>query len=269
MDNSQIFSGKWALILGGSSGFGMATIKKLAQNGMNIVSLYREMSKGDKSTKSKYQELSKNHKVSILPYNLNALDEEKMTEFVKEIKEIEDNQIRFDVILHSIARGNLKPLVNKEANEENWLSKEDIEGTTYAMGTSLLFWVRSLYKNGLIEQKAKILALISEGVDKYWETYAAVAIAKTTLLSLAKYMAVEFGKLGFTTNLIQAGITQTPSFEMIKDSEKLATFAANRNPLGRLTQPEDIANVIYLLCQPESNWINGSVIYVDGGEHCL
>lgn len=267
MDNGHIFSGKWALILGGSSGFGLATIQKLAKHGMNIVTIYREMSKSDRNTKSKFSELSKEYNISIMPFNMNALDKEKMDEFVKKIKEL--NSIKFDILLHSIARGNLKPLISKNAEEDQWLSKEDLEGTTYAMGTSLLFWVRNLFQNGLMHNKAKILALISEGVDKYWETYAAVAIAKTTLVSLAKYMAVEFGKFGFTTNLIQAGITQTPSFEMIKDSEKLATFAANRNPLGRLTEPDDVANVIYLLCQPEANWINGSVIYVDGGEHCL
>jgi enoyl-[acyl-carrier protein] reductase III len=38
--------------------------------------------------------------------------------------------------------------------------------------------------------------------------------------------------------------------------------------MGRMTKPEDVANVIYLLCTDEAFWINGSVIHVDGGEHC-
>lgn len=269
MNQSQLFSGKWALILGGSSGFGWATIQKLAKNGMNIVALYREMSKRDKAVKADLEQLAVANNVTILPYNVNALDEAKMLELISDLKAFTDQDIRFDIVLHSIARGNLKPLIDKNTTANEWLSIEDIEGTTFAMGTSLLLWIRKLYEHQLLATKARVLALISEGVDKYWDTYAAVAIAKTALVSLAKYMAVEFGKLGIRTNLIQAGITQTPSFAMIKDSEKLATFAADRNPLGRLTLPEDVANVVYLLCQPEANWINGSVIYVDGGEHCL
>jgi NAD(P)-dependent dehydrogenase (short-subunit alcohol dehydrogenase family) len=45
-------------------------------------------------------------------------------------------------------------------------------------------------------------------------------------------------------------------------------LTADRNPLGRPTRVEDIANVIYLLCMDEASWINGSLIHVDGGEHC-
>jgi len=54
---------------------------------------------------------------------------------------------------------------------------------------------------------------------------------------------------------------------MIPNSDKIKAFAAKRNPYKRLTTPEDVANVVYLLCQPEAQWINGSIIPVDGGEH--
>jgi len=68
--------------------------------------------------------------------------------------------------------------------------------------------------------------------------------------------------------LIQAGITATPSLKRIPDSETLLKTTASRNPLGRMTEPADVANVIYLLCTDEAAWINGTVIHVDGGEHC-
>ena len=51
--------------------------------------------------------------------------------------------------------------------------------------------------------------------------------------------------------------------------EKLITEGKKRNPMGRLTKPGDVADVIYLLCTDEAFWINGSLIHVDGGEHCL
>ena len=63
--------------------------------------------------------------------------------------------------------------------------------------------------------------------------------------------------------------TETPSLKKIPGSNKLVQFAHDANPLGRITMPEDVANVIYLLCSKEASWINGALIHVDGGEHCL
>jgi len=81
-------------------------------------------------------------------------------------------------------------------------------------------------------------------------------------------MAVEFATYGLKTNVIQAGVTETASLKKIPGSDKLIKAGIKRNPLGRITKPEDVAGVIYLLCTDESFWINGAIIHVDGGEHC-
>ena len=67
--------------------------------------------------------------------------------------------------------------------------------------------------------------------------------------------------------MIQAGVTNTPALRAIPGSDQLKAQARLRNPGGRLTRPEDVAGVIYLLSQDEASWINGEVIRVDGGEH--
>jgi enoyl-[acyl-carrier-protein] reductase (NADH) len=137
------------------------------------------------------------------------------------------------------------------------------------MATSMLDWARVLLKEELFETDARVIGLTSDGAHKYWEGYAAVSIAKASLESLATYMAVELSKFGVKTNLIQAGITATSSLKKIPGSDKLIKHAKEKNPSGRITEPEDVANVIYLLCTKEATWINGSLIHVDGGEHCL
>jgi enoyl-[acyl-carrier protein] reductase III len=154
------------------------------------------------------------------------------------------------------------------AGSNETLSVEDIQYTTYAMSTSLLDWSRELLTAGLFQTDGRIVGLTSEGAHKHWDGYAAVSIAKSSLESLSTYMAVELGRFGLKTNLIQAGITETPSLNKIPGSEKLVQIAKERNPLGRITQTKDVADVIYLLCTDEAAWINGSVIHVDGGEHC-
>jgi NAD(P)-dependent dehydrogenase (short-subunit alcohol dehydrogenase family) len=279
MDKKLQFSGLWAIILGGSSGFGFATVEKLALHGMNIAVLYRETSLAEKQLKEKFIKIASSNAVTILPYNINALDNSGRALFIKDFT-AHSGKNSVKLLLHSIARGNLKPLtINQtaisaagnlvEADDVfNVLSAEDIQLTTYAMSTSLLDWTRLLLNADLFHTDGRIIGLTSEGAHKYWEGYAAVSIAKASLESLAQYMAVEFSTYGLKTNIIQAGVTATSSLKRIPGSEKLIEMCTKRNPFGRMTKPNDVACVIYLLCTDESFWINGSIIHVDGGEHC-
>jgi enoyl-[acyl-carrier protein] reductase III len=272
-NNKKQFSDEWAIILGGSSGFGLAAIEKLGLHGMNIAVLYRETATEEKLLKEKFSHLATDSGITILPFNINALDATGRKLFIEQFIATVGKKNSVRLLLHSIARGNLKSLVVlqdpglKENNET--LSIEDIQLTTYAMSTSLLDWARLLLKEELFCQDARIVGLTSEGAHKFWEGYAAVSIAKASLESLTTYMAIELGKYGLRTNLIQAGITETPSLKKIPASKKLIEMSIARSPLGRMTRPEDVANVIYLLCTDEASWINGAVIHVDGGEHCL
>jgi enoyl-[acyl-carrier protein] reductase III len=270
MDKNLQFKGLWAVVLGGSSGFGYAAVEKLAKHGMNVAVLYRENKASDRALKENLAKIAETNSTTILPYNINALDTAGRELFIKEFADISKKH-SIKLLLHSIARGNLKPLTikdNKEDSEYNILSIDDIQMTTYAMSNSLLDWARSLLKAGLFHGDGRIIGLTSEGAHKYWESYAAVSIAKASLESLAKYMAVEFAPYGLKTNVIQAGVTETSSLKMIPGSEKLLEMGIKRNPLGRMTKPDDVAGVVYLLCTDESFWINGSIIHVDGGEHC-
>lgn len=264
-NNSQQFKNLWAVILGGSSGFGFAAIEKLVKHGMNIAVLYRETAQIEKALLPKLDELAKINNVQILPFNINALDESGRLKFIEAFSKSINQKNCVRLLLHSIARGNLKPLFNAD---DNLLTADDIDLTTYAMSNSLLDWTRLLLKENLFSTDARIIGLTSQGAHTYWSGYAAVSIAKSSLESLAKYMAVELAKYGLKTNLIQAGITKTPSLKRIPGSDELIKYAQTMNPSGRGTQPQDVANAIYLLCTDEAAWINGALIHVDGGEHC-
>ena len=260
MDKKLQFTGLWAVILGGSSGFGFAAVEKLAQHGMNVAVLYRETASSEKVLKNKFLAIAQENSITILPYNINALDTVGRSLFIEDFAaKAPANSVK--LLLHSIARGNLKPLTIKNASveEETYseLSIDDIQLTSYAMATSLLDWTKALLKANLFNADGRIIGLTSEGAHKYWEGYAAVSIAKASLESLAKYMAVEFSTYGLKTNVIQAGVTETASLKKIPGSEKLIKAGVKRNPLGRMTKPEDVAGVIYLLCTNESFWING------------
>ena len=151
--------------------------------------------------------------------------------------------------------------------DSSYLDEEDFSRTILAMGTSLLGWTQELFARGMFASDTRIFGLTSEGNEVAWKGYAAVSAAKVSLEALARSIALEFGPHGIRCNVIQAGVTNTPALRAIPGSDQLKSQARLRNPGGRLTTPEDVAGVIFLLSQDEASWINGEVIRVDGGEH--
>ena len=247
---------KYAIIIGGSSGLGLATAHKLASEGFNLCIVYRDR-KSNAATNEEAFEAMRAQGVNVQSFNKDALKQETIDQVLSLLP-----KHSISVLVHSVAKGSLKPMTS----ETGMLGKADLDITIHAMGTNWWEWVRACIKENVFADQVSNIAFTSEGNQRVWEGYGAVSAAKATLEALMRQMAVELAPQGMRTNCIQAGVTQTPSFAMIPGSEKLAAMAEKRNPFKRLTQPEDVANAVYLLTKPEASWINGNVIKVDGGE---
>jgi enoyl-[acyl-carrier protein] reductase III len=253
----------WALVLGGSSGLGLATAKKLAKHGMNICVVHRNSRFQEAEITLEFNKI-KTEGVQFVSFNMDAINPEKRNEIIIELKQHlgQDGKIR--TLVHSIAKGNLKPMV---ANENPSLKNDDFILTINAMAISLYDWTQAIFEANLFAKDTRIISFTSEGNTKAWKHYAAVSAAKVTLEAITRNIALEFAPLGIKANCIQAGVTDTPSLRLISGYEKMKAHNELRNPFKRLTTPEDVANVVYLLCKDEASWINGSIIPVDGGEH--
>ncbi|MBG44125.1 MAG: short-chain dehydrogenase [Aequorivita sp.] len=251
------FKNQWALILGGSSGLGLATAKKLASEGMNICIVHRDRKSNLKEFEEHLRQM-KSLGVSVKTFNQDALKRDVRENIIKDLP---THSVR--ILLHSIAKGSLKKM---NAPKDELLTKQDIEITIHAMATSWYEWTQTLIEHQGFANGARNIAFTSEGNSRVWPGYAAVSAAKSVLEALMRNMAVELAPLKITTNCVQAGTTETPSFLAIPGSEKLVEMAKHRNPHHRLTTPEDVANAVYLLCKKEADWINGTILKVDGGE---
>ncbi len=253
----------WALILGGSSGLGLAAAKKLAKHGMNICIVHRDSKIALKEIERDYEEI-RNLNIDFISYNLDALNPEKRMLIISELKRKLGTNGKVRTLIHSIAKGNLKPMISVEGKS---LINDDFRLTIEAMAISLFDWTNEIFTNNLFSEDSRIISFTSEGNSKAWKNYGAVSAAKAALEAITRNIALEFAPFGIKANCIQAGVTDTKSFRMIPGHEQMAKFAKLRNPFNRLTTPEDVANAVYLLCLDEAGWINGSVIPVNGGEH--
>jgi NAD(P)-dependent dehydrogenase (short-subunit alcohol dehydrogenase family) len=316
MGNSPFGHNEWALILGGSSGFGLATAHKLAEHGLNICVVHRDRRGAMGRIEPEFEKI-RERGVSLLTFNEDALEDGSRAEILDGLAEClatergAAGQGKVRLLLHSIAFGNLK-LIGPEAPagtdaraavarglgvdearlsevadglfdegvdgvqgiaspppyaQDAFLEDEDMVRTIYAMGTSLLTWTQDLLAREMFAPDARVLGMTSEGNEVALKGYAVVAAAKVALESVSRSIAVEMAHFGIRSNIVQAGVTDTPALRMIPGSGHLKAQARTRNPFGRLTTPEDVANVIYLLSLPEAAWINGAIIRVDGGEH--
>jgi len=252
----------WAVILGGSAGLGLASAKKLAKHGMNICVVHRDRKSDLPVIEKHFDEIKLNH-VCFLSFNMDALKPGSRNEILLKLKDTAgEKSVR--VLIHSIAKGNLKPMIS---TDKPVLNNDDFHLTIEAMAVTLYDWTKDLFNSGLFLPDARVISFTSEGNAKAWKNYAAVSAAKAALEAITRNIALEFASYGIRANCIQAGITDTNSFRMIPGSAELAEYSKIRNPFKRLTLPEDVADAVYLLSLDEASWINGAVIPVNGGEH--
>ncbi|NBX93686.1 MAG: SDR family oxidoreductase [Proteobacteria bacterium] len=257
---SQV-KGKWALVLGASSGFGESISLRLADEGMNICGVHLDR----KGTLPHVEEIIaqiKKKGVETAFFNANAADKDKRTEVIGELTRLAPEGIH--CLVHSLAFGSLKPFISKE--DKDHVSKDALEMTLDVMANSLVYWAQDLFKKNLLAKGGRIFAMTSSGGTRVWPTYGPVSAAKSALESHCRQLALELAPFGITANAVRAGVTDTPALRKIPGNDVMIEMALQKNPHKRLTTPKEVADCIALLVRAEAGWISGNVLGVDGGE---
>jgi enoyl-[acyl-carrier protein] reductase III len=256
---------EWALILGASSGFGGAASVELARHGMNIFGVHLDRQATMPAVQHVIKEIKHAGREAIF-YNMNAADAIKRSETLDDIQErfAGDSHKTVKVLLHSLAFGTLKPFIAKKTDDA--ISQAQMEMTLDVMAHSLVYWTQGLVSRGLMKRGGRVFALTSSGGHSVLPSYGAVSAAKSALESHIRQLAMELGSHGITANALMAGVTDTPALRKIPLATRMLEIARAKNPGGRLTNPEDVAKMMVLLCEEGGAWVSGNVIGVDGGE---
>jgi len=263
---------RWALILGASSGMGEATALALAGAGYRICGVHLDFRAGlqrVEEIKSRIAELGS----EALYINMNAADDEKRASALEALR-ARFNERRAEgfhpyvrVFLHSLAFGSLLPYIADDPKEA--VNRKQMEMTQDVMANSLVYWVQDLYRAAFLEEGSRIYAMTSEGSTRVIPTYGVVSSAKAALESHCRQLAMELARRGsgITVNAIRAGVTVTPALMKIPERARIIEEATRRNPTGRMTTPQDVANAIVGLSSDGLGFVSGNIIGVDGGEY--
>lgn len=89
--------------------------------------------------------------------------------------------------------------------------------------------------------------------------------SKGALLQLTRALSVDLASSGVRVNAVAPGFIRTPFTEEALKDEEVVKFLLDRTPLGRIGEPEDVANGVAFLASDEASWVTGSTLFVDGG----
>jgi gluconate 5-dehydrogenase len=244
-------SGKTALVTGATHGLGMAIAKGLAGAGAQIVINDIFPEKLENAVKE-YAEDG----IEVKTYNFNVCDEKTVKEH---IAKIEKEVAPIDILVNNAGIIKRIPLLEMEAKDFTDVVDVDLNGP-FIMSR---YVAESMVKRG---GGGKIINMCSMMSELGRNTVSGYAAAKGGLKMLTRNLATELAKHDIQVNGIGPGYYATAQTAPIRvGGHPFNEFIINRTPAGRWGQPEELQGAAIFLASKASDFVNGHVLYVDGG----
>jgi len=244
---------KIAVVTGGTRGIGKAISWQLAQSGYKVLALY---ARNNKSAQLLVDE-AQTHELEIKCIRGDLTHEQSLKKVIESIRLKTDH---IDAIVHSAASGVYRPVQELSSKHFKW---------TFAIN---FFAIQQLLSELIPMMLAggHIVGLTSPGGSRVIPQYAAIGSSKGALESLFRHYAYELAPQGIIVNLVCPGMVMTEAVKAFPDYKNMAQECIKHTPTGKMTTPEDIAELVtFLLTSQVAKQIVGQTLYVDGGEGLL
>lgn len=255
MENMFSLKGKVALVTGASYGIGFAIAKAFANAGATIVFNDIKQELVDKGLKAYEDEGIKAH-----GYVCDVTDEDAVNSLVATV---EKEVGVIDILVNNA--GIIKRIPMHEMSAKEFRQVIDVDLNAPFICAKAV--IPSMMKKGA----GKIINICSMMSELGRETVSAYAAAKGGLKMLTKNIASEYGEYNIQCNGIGPGYIATPQTAPLRERQAdgsrhpFDSFIIAKTPAARWGNPEDLAGPAVFLASEASNFVNGHVLYVDGG----
>src|SRR5246127_5427020 len=238
---------KSAIVTGASGGIGSAIAKRLAKDGFSVVVNYAGKSAPAQAVIAEIKAAG-GQGIAVQANVENAEDVQRL------FKESMDAFGRPDVVVHCAGIMPLFPIASGD------VAAFDKVIATNLRGTFLVFAQAAQH----VPDGGRVMAFSSSVLSKSFPTYGAYIASKAGVEGMVHVLANELRGRNITVNAVAPGPVATDLFLKGKSDERIEELK-KMNPLERLGQPEDMANVVSFLAGPDGGWINSQVVRPNGG----
>jgi enoyl-[acyl-carrier protein] reductase III len=239
-----------ALVTGGSRGIGRAIVERLARDGADVAFVYRRDAQAAAEVEAAVGKLGR--RATALQADLG-----EAAQVAAALDRLGDTPV--DFFIANAAATAFKPLLEVKPHHVD---------KTFAITVGAFLQIVQRIAPRM-PATGRIVTISGMDTHRYVAGHGVLASAKAALEALTRYLAVELGPRGITVNAVNPGYVETDSVTMyLADEAGRKAFyeeIEGATPLRGIGQPEEVASLVAFLCSADAAWMQGQVLYLDGG----
>jgi 7-alpha-hydroxysteroid dehydrogenase len=249
--------GKTLFISGGTRGIGKAIVYAFAEKGCNVAFTYA--SSADTANEI-IADVESKYGVKCRAYKLDILEPDTYKDVYKLFDEDFDRLDFFisnAIISGRAVVGGFGPFMRLKPKGLDNIYTATVDA--FVVGSQEA--AKRMEKTG----GGSIITMSSTGNLIYTPNYAGHGTNKAAVETMMRYAAAELGEKGIRVNAVSGGPIDTDALKAFPNYEEVKAEVVSRSPLSRMGESEDLTGACLFLCGPESSWLTGQTIVVDGG----